>query len=74
MGLVTIEVAAVGHDNGEHVDTHLVLGGTGHYGRQIVRSLLKRGAVVRLLSRSRARAREILGDGVDIGQGRSRTS
>jgi len=47
----------------------LVLGGTGHYGRHIVRSLLKRGKLVRVLSRNAANAREVLGDGIEINEG-----
>ncbi|MBN1889716.1 MAG: NAD(P)H-binding protein [Thermoflexales bacterium] len=47
----------------------LVLGGTGHYGRHIVRSLLKRGQLVRVLSRSAEKARRILGEGVEIVEG-----
>lgn len=43
----------------------LVLGGTGHYGRHIVRSLVPR-APVRVLSRNPDRAREQLGEGVEI--------
>ena len=47
----------------------LVLGGTGHYGRHIVRSLLERGKAVRVLSRNAANARKVLGDGVEIIEG-----
>ena len=47
----------------------LVLGGTGHYGRHIVRSLLKRGKPVRVLSRNAANARGVLGDGIEIIEG-----
>jgi uncharacterized protein YbjT (DUF2867 family) len=39
----------------------LVFGGTGHYGRTIVRCLLDRGQTVRVLSRNAARARSVLG-------------
>lgn len=47
----------------------LVLGGTGHYGRHIVRSLLAKGEPVRVLSRNGTNAREILGDGPEIIEG-----
>lgn len=47
----------------------LVLGGTGHYGRHVVRSLLGRGRAVRVMSRDAARARGVLGAGVDIVEG-----
>ena len=47
----------------------LVLGGTGHYGRNIVRSLLEKGQPVRVLSRNAADARRVLGDGAEIVQG-----
>ena len=40
----------------------LVLGGTGHYGRHIVQSLLSKAAPVRVLSRNPANARKILGE------------
>ena len=38
-------------------ETVLVLGGTGHYGRHIVNSLVAKGVSVRVLSRSATRAR-----------------
>jgi uncharacterized protein YbjT (DUF2867 family) len=44
----------------------LVLGGTGHYGSRIVESLLAKGAAVRVLTRNPDRARDILGDGLEI--------
>jgi len=47
----------------------LVLGGTGHYGSQIVARLLERNQPVRVLSRDGARAREILGPGPEITAG-----
>ena len=47
----------------------LVLGGTGHYGRNIVASLTDKGQPVRVLSRNAANARRVLGDGVEIVQG-----
>jgi uncharacterized protein YbjT (DUF2867 family) len=47
----------------------LVLGGTGYLGRQIVRCLRDRGQPVRVLSRNGVRARQILGDGVEIIEG-----
>ena len=40
----------------------LVLGGTGHYGRHIVQSLLSKAAPVRVLSRNAGNARKILGE------------
>jgi len=54
----------------------LILGGTGHYGRYIVTSLLGKGQSVRVLSRNSDKARRILGDKVDIYEGdiRSRES
>ncbi|MEE9466431.1 MAG: NAD(P)H-binding protein [Candidatus Neomarinimicrobiota bacterium] len=39
----------------------LVLGGTGHYGSRIVKSLLAQGVAVRVLTRNRAGAEAILG-------------
>ncbi len=47
----------------------LVLGGTGHYGRHIIRSLLQKGQSVRVLSRNAANARQVLGDGAEIVEG-----
>lgn len=47
----------------------LVLGGTGHYGRHIVRSLLQREEPVRVVSRNARRARQILGERVEIAEG-----
>jgi uncharacterized protein YbjT (DUF2867 family) len=47
----------------------LVLGGTGHYGRHIVRSLLKKEEPVRVLSRNTGRARDTLGQEVEIVEG-----
>ncbi|MFC1956388.1 SDR family oxidoreductase [Chloroflexota bacterium] len=54
----------------------LILGGTGHFGRHIVRSLLEKGQHVRILNRNSDKARRILGDKVDILEGdiRSRES
>lgn len=40
----------------------LVLGGTGHYGRNIVHSLLEQGEAVKVLSRSAPKAKSILGE------------
>lgn len=40
----------------------LVLGGTGHYGRHIVHSLLKKGESVKILSRSSQKAKTIVGE------------
>ncbi len=47
-------------------DPVLVLGGTGHYGSLIVKSLLAKGEAVRVLSRNVAKAREILGNNLEI--------
>lgn len=47
----------------------LVLGGTGHYGKNIVRSLLEKGQSVRVLSRNATNAHRVLGDGVEIVEG-----
>lgn len=47
----------------------MVFGGTGHYGRKIVKSLLLQKTPVRVLSRSTSKAREILGDNVEIIEG-----
>jgi uncharacterized protein YbjT (DUF2867 family) len=47
----------------------LIFGGTGHYGRHIVGSLLGREQAVRVLSRNEANARRILGDGAEIVEG-----
>lgn len=47
----------------------LVLGGTGHYGRHIVRSLVEKGKPVRVLSRNAANARQVVGDRPEIIEG-----
>ena len=47
----------------------LVLGGTGHYGRHIVRSLVEKRQPVRVLSRNGSGARRVLGDGPEILEG-----
>lgn len=47
----------------------LVLGGTGHYGRHIVRSLLAKGEGVRVLSRDADKARQVLGPEVELIEG-----
>ncbi len=44
------------------VDTILVLGGTGHYGRYIVKSLIELGEGVKVLTRNPEKARELLGE------------
>jgi uncharacterized protein YbjT (DUF2867 family) len=44
----------------------VVLGGTGHYGRHIVRNLRLRGESVRVLTRDPRRGRTLLGDEVDL--------
>ena len=53
-------------DQGERV---LVLGGTGHYGQHIVRSLRAKGVPVRILTRSATRARALGPDTVEIVEG-----
>ena len=47
----------------------LVLGGTGHYGRHIVRSLAAKGVPVRVLTRSVARASGVLPETVELTEG-----
>lgn len=47
----------------------LVLGGTGHYGQHIVRALLARGDSVRVLSRTRTSARDLLGSDIEVVEG-----
>lgn len=47
----------------------IVFGGTGYYGRHIVRSLIHKGEAVRVLSRDRVRAKKILGDEPEIVEG-----
>jgi len=47
----------------------LVFGGTGHYGRNIVRCLLDRGGHVRVLSRNAAGARSVLGAQPEVIEG-----
>jgi dihydroflavonol-4-reductase len=44
----------------------LITGATGFIGRSLTRSLLARGGSVRVLARSRAKARELFGDHVEI--------
>lgn len=44
----------------------LITGATGFIGRQLTRDLLGRGAAVRVLARSRRKARELFGDDVEI--------
>jgi uncharacterized protein YbjT (DUF2867 family) len=50
-------------------DQILVYGGTGYYGREVVRGLVRHGASVKVVSRNRAKALEILGEDVEILQG-----
>lgn len=50
-------------------DPVLVLGGTGHYGRHIVRSLVAQGTPVRVLTRAAAAARKVLGDQPQLVEG-----
>jgi uncharacterized protein YbjT (DUF2867 family) len=47
----------------------IVFGGTGHYGRRIVRALADRGVDVRVVSRNAQRARLVLPGGVEIFEG-----
>ena len=47
----------------------LVLGGSGHLGRFVVRALLERGAAVRVLSRRAVPTRALLGDAVEVVEG-----
>ena len=47
----------------------LVLGGTGHYGRHIVRSLAAKGVPVRVLTRNVARASGVLPETVELTEG-----
>ena len=47
----------------------VVFGGTGHYGQNAVRALLRKGQPVRVLSRSAERARAQLGDAVEVVEG-----
>ncbi len=50
-------------------DYILVFGGTGYYGRHIVKSLLDHGEAVKVLSRNINEAREILGEQVELVEG-----
>ena len=47
----------------------LVFGGTGNYGRQVVSELLRYGQAVRVVSRNAVRAKQILGEKVEIIEG-----
>jgi len=47
----------------------LILGGTGHYGRNITRSLIRHGTNVRLLTRNSENARRLFGDKIEIVSG-----
>ena len=47
----------------------LVLGGTGHFGRQIVKSLIESNKKVKILTRKREKAISILGNKVEIIEG-----
>ena len=47
----------------------LVLGGTGHYGRHIVKALIDGNQEVRVLSRNKLKARKILGEEPEIMEG-----
>lgn len=46
-----------------------IFGGTGHYGREIARHLVRQGVPARVLSRNTAKARELLGPVVEIVEG-----
>ena len=48
---------------------NVVFGGTGHYGRHIVRELFARGEPVRVVSRNAERARKALGPEVAVVEG-----
>lgn len=50
-------------------DRVLVLGGTGHYGQQVVRALLSDGVQPRVLTRSAERARALFPAGVEVVEG-----
>lgn len=52
-----------------HRNQIIVYGGTGYYGRNVVRSLLKKDESVRVVSRNANRAKEILGNEVEIFEG-----
>jgi len=43
-----------------------IFGGTGHYGQRIAKSLLKKDIPVRILTRNPDKARELLGDSVEL--------
>ncbi len=47
----------------------LVIGGTGHYGQHVVKSLLEKNVKVRVLSRDAAKARKIVGETPEIVEG-----
>ncbi|MHA2202299.1 MAG: SDR family oxidoreductase [Candidatus Hodarchaeales archaeon] len=47
----------------------LILGGTGHYGRHIVKALIKNNQKIRVLSRNISKARKILGEDPEIVEG-----
>lgn len=50
-------------------ETVLVLGGTGHYGHQIVESLARKDAAVRVMTRNAQRARAVLPASVELVEG-----
>ncbi len=50
----------------DRTDRVLVLGGTGHYGREIVRALLHRDVEVRVMTRNPEAARRALGPGPEL--------
>jgi len=50
-------------------DQIIVYGGTGYYGREVVRGLVRKGVSVKVVSRESAKAQAILGNDVEIMQG-----
>lgn len=47
----------------------LIYGGTGYYGQKVVEKLIDKGQFVKVVSRNKTKARNILGDKVEIFQG-----
>ena len=47
----------------------LIYGGTGYYGQKVVEKLIDKGQFVKVVSRDKIKARNILGDKVEIFQG-----
>jgi len=50
-------------------DQVIVYGGTGYYGREVVRGLVNKGVSVKVLSRDSAKAQVTLGEDVEVIQG-----